>query len=129
MMLTDEEIDALWPEITLPQKVARREILRKGITANNAKVLADLKPVASSWQQHGKQVNVFPYPPPSEETWAYQNRNGYWTNKGFKHSPLYSADQVSALIQERDALAARVKELEAELTDVKDGIELASRGF
>ena len=43
-MLTDEDIDALWPDITMPQKVVRREIARAVIAANNAKVLEKLEP-------------------------------------------------------------------------------------
>lgn len=93
MKLTDEEIYALcrrgeennWTD---------EQFIHAVIDANNKKVLADLRPVAS------------------EDTWSYQNCDGYWINKGFKNSPLYSADQVAALIQRNEALEAMVKELE-----------------
>lgn len=117
-MLTDQEINSIFRECAVVdddgQIFGLDKACRKVIEANNKKILADLKPVASSWQKHGKQVNAFPYPPPSEEDWANQNRNGYWINKGFKHSPLFSADTVSALIQRNEALEARVRELEAQ---------------
>lgn len=92
MMLTDEEMDALWSDITLPQKVARREILRKGIEANNVKVLANLKPV-----QERIAVKMYGYAIFAEIA-AAEN--------------LYSADQVAALIQHNAELEARTRGLE-----------------
>lgn len=103
MMLTDQEIDALWSEITLPQKVARREILRKGIKANNAKVLEKLEPVAFKLTLIGGAGGG------SGFTRSVEIKGR--TVETLNTPPLYSAETVSAIIQDRDSLAARVKEL------------------
>ncbi len=112
-MLTDEEIDALWPDITMPQKVVRREIARAVIAENNKKVLADLKPAALYVRHRNEPENTTEY-------------FGFADSKLPENSYLYSADTVSALIQERDALAAKLQasdsayaELDNELQQVR----------
>lgn len=84
---------------------------RAVIEANNAKVLADLKPVAYRYRFH------YPSGPMDGNRrigdWKYIDANTKPIPESADCSEhLHSADQVSALIQDRDALAARVKELE-----------------
>lgn len=96
MMLTDQEIIQRIPSacvnddtelfsLTLSELVT---FARAVIEANNAKVLADLKPV------------------------GFLHEGGYFLKVTQSDNPVYSADTVSALIQRNEALEARLKELE-----------------
>lgn len=83
----------------------------KVIAENTAKVLKDLKPTAYRYRFH------YPSGPMDGSRrigdWRYIDANTRPIPESADCSePLHSADQVSALIQERDALAVRVKELE-----------------
>jgi hypothetical protein len=94
-MLTDQEIRVFVEKqigVDANYKCSLEiEFAREIIEANNAKVLADLKPLllVSGEDSCGRAVMVKPL-----------------TN-------VYSADKVSALIQRNEALEARVKDLEA----------------
>lgn len=100
MMLTDKELNALcrqgeennWDD---------GQFARAIIAANNAKALADLKPV-----QARVAVKMYGYSILAEIA---------------AKEDLYAAETVSALTQERDALAAKVKALEIR---VEDGLPL-----
>lgn len=115
MMLTDDEIIKIRKDAPLLFDKPYAESLhfaREVIEANNAKVLADFKPVARFIYEHGHLTQV-----------RLQNKDGI---------DLYSADTVSAIIQDRDALAARVQELESSREDaklkkaIKDALEQAA---
>lgn len=104
MMLTDQEIDALWPEITLPQKVARREILRKGIEANNAKVLADLKPDLYFYESVMTGASYRVHPTTKPDNWLRET--------------YFQASAVSALIQRNEALELALSDSARTLSDL-----------
>lgn len=105
MMLTDKEIGAIFRKLVVVDDdgliYGLEEACRAVIAANNAKVLADLKPVGHigkseyEWLVKGDTVSAI-----------IRARNPM-----FGDGQIYSADQVSALIQRNEELAARVKEL------------------
>lgn len=49
------------------------------------------EPVATAWMQNGDMVNAFPHAPCTSEQWAREDRDGYWSGKGYSEVALYFA--------------------------------------
>ena len=65
-------------------------------------------PVATAWLQHGKVIELLPYPP-TEDSEQCTNADPHWRGKGFVQTPLYTTPQPDRQAQ---ALRVALEEME-----------------